>query len=90
MWDSQSDCTIKDVVKTMTRTRFWQIKKFIHFSDNTNLDKSDKFAKLRPLINLMNEKLDSCGTIEDVYTIDEQMVPYSGRLRQTLSQADEP
>ena len=73
MWESQSDCTIKYVVKTMNRTRFWQIKKFIHFSDNTNLDKSDKFAKIIPLINLMNEKLDFCGTIEDVYSIVQSM-----------------
>ena len=79
MWDTQSDCTIQDVVRTMSRTRFWQIKKYIHFTDNTQLDKSDKFAKIRPLINLMNEKLDSLGNIEDVYSIDEQMVPYSGR-----------
>ena len=65
----------------MTRTRFWQIKKYIHFADNTQLDKSDKFEKIRPLIDLMNEKLEGCGRIEDVYSIDGAYGPI---FRETL------
>ena len=28
----------------------------LHLADNSNLDKEDKFAKVRPLINKVNEQ----------------------------------
>ena len=78
MWDSDSDCGIADVKACMTRNRFWRIKKYIHFCDNERLDKDDKFAKVRPLFQLLNKKVKQFGSLDNTYSVDEQMIPYTG------------
>ena len=54
------------------------IKKYTHLSDNTILDKTDKYAKFRPLYNLTNASLKQFGYWHQNYAIDEQMIPYFG------------
>ena len=63
----------------MSRKRFEDIKKFIHFADNDNLTVGDKFAKIRPLQNKVNASLQQLGFFEKNLSIDEQMVPYFGK-----------
>ena len=48
----------------------------LHLADNSNLDKEDKFAKVRPLIN---EQCFANYLPEQSVTIDESMVPYLRR-----------
>ncbi|CAH2014490.1 unnamed protein product [Acanthoscelides obtectus] len=52
----KSDTHNDMVTKAMSRDRFSQIMKVLHFCDNTDLDKSDRYAKLRPLFSLLNTK----------------------------------
>ena len=59
----------------MSRKRFEDIKKFIHFDDNHNLTASDKLAKIRPLQDKVNASLLQFGLLEKDVSIDEQMVP---------------
>jgi hypothetical protein len=40
---------------SMRQSRFRLIKQFLHFSDNNALNKDDKFAKVRPLIEQLND-----------------------------------
>ena len=51
----------------------------LHIADNSNLDKEDKFAKVRPLINKLNEQCLANYLPEQSVSIDESMVPYFGR-----------
>ena len=46
---------------------------------NSNLDKEDKFAKVRPLLDKLNEQCLAKYLPEQSVKIDESMVPYFGR-----------
>ena len=48
-------------------------------ADNSNLDKEDKFAKVRPLLDKLNEQCLAKYLPEQSVKIDESMVPYFGR-----------
>ena len=63
----------------MSRKRFEDIKKFIHFADNDNLTASDKLVKIRPLQDKGNALLKQLALFEKDLSIDEQMVPYLSR-----------
>lgn len=54
-------------------------KKYIHLCDNYDLDTSDKFAKITPLNNLMNQTFLQFGAFAFNLSIDEQMIAYFGR-----------
>ena len=62
------------------------MKKYTHISDNTQLDKCDKYAKVRPLCDITNRSLQQFGFWHLDYTIDEQMILYFGMLsaKQTM------
>ena len=48
----------ESVYNAMQRNRFEKIIQKIHFVDNTNLDLSDKYAKLRPLLRLLGDRFE--------------------------------
>ena len=52
---------------------------YLHLADNNNLNPSDKFSKLNPLIRMMNESCLENFIPEKTISIDESMVPYYGR-----------
>lgn len=78
-WSKDEDKGVMLVRNCMSRNRFDSIKQNIHFSDNEQLDKSDKFSKLRPLFDMINEKNMQFGVFSHNISIDEEMVPYFGR-----------
>ena len=63
----------------MSRKRFEDIKKFIHFANNDNFTVGNKLAKIRPLQDKVNASLQQFGLLEKDLSIDEQVVPYFGR-----------
>lgn len=66
--------------KTMPFKRFRQISRFLHFSDNETADSSDRLRKVRPIINLQNEKFKEIYTPNEYVSIDESLMKYKGRL----------
>lgn len=78
-WSKDEDKGIALVRNSMSRNRFDSIKQNIHLSDNDQLDKNDRFSKLRPLFDLINEKNMQFGVFSHNLSIDEEMVPYFGR-----------
>lgn len=50
--------------------RFRQISRFLHFSDNEIADSNDRFQKVRPIINLWNEKFKEIYTSNEYVSID--------------------
>ena len=63
----------------MSRKRFEDIKKYIHFANNNNLSAGDKLAKIRPLQDKVSALLQQFGVFTKDLSIDEQMVPYLRR-----------
>ncbi|CAI6377591.1 unnamed protein product [Macrosiphum euphorbiae] len=78
-WSKDEDKEVILVRKTMSRNKFKNIKQNLHLSDNKNLDLTDKFAKVRPFFNILNEKFSQFGIFSHNLSIDEEMVPYFGR-----------
>ena len=63
----------------MSRNCFVSIKSKIRVCDNPWLQDSDKWCKLRLLIDPMNEKLIPFGVFTKDLSTFEQMMPYLGR-----------
>ncbi|XP_066258479.1 piggyBac transposable element-derived protein 3-like [Euwallacea similis] len=78
-WSTDEDKGINLIKKCMSRNRFQFIKQNLHLSNNNLLDKNDKFAKVRPFFNAINQKNIQFGIFSHNLSIDEQMVPYFGR-----------
>lgn len=78
-WKMSADTHVPIVANSMSRNRFQEIKRYIHFADNNNLDLNDKMAKLRPLSNLLCQKFQKWGYMHKHLSIDESMVKYFGR-----------
>ena len=55
-WQPTDDVYNAAVSSIMTRNRFEEIMQNLHLANNDDLDKNDKFAKVRPLINLLNKQ----------------------------------
>lgn len=78
-WETAADCNTEIIRKAMSKNKFKKIKKYLHFNDNDQIDNSDRYFKVRPLFDLLNETLLQFGIFEEQLTIDERMVKYFGR-----------
>ena len=63
----------------MRRDKFQAIFTNFHFADNNCLDGEDKFAKLRPLIKLLNQKFQRHSPKERLYSFGESICEYYRR-----------
>ncbi|CAG5022000.1 unnamed protein product [Parnassius apollo] len=77
-WENASDSRNSLIASALSRDRFTLIYSNIHVADNLNLDTSDKFAKVRPLLKVLTMRfLEHCPHKEN-HSVDEAMVPYFG------------
>lgn len=77
----RSDLTYTDVFpKYMTRDRFMQIKRYLHFNNNAFLDASDKIFKVRPVYEYINKKFTEFFTPFQKLVIDESLVLFRGHV----------
>ena len=78
-WKHNEDTNTTTVSSLLSRNRFDEIMQNLHLAGNSNLDKEDKSAKVRPLINKLNDQCLAKYLSEQAVSIDESMVPYLGR-----------
>lgn len=78
-WETRLDTRNELVVNAMRRDRFLEIFRFIHFADNTKINKNDKMFKLRPLIDLFKKRFMDRYQPEENLNFDESMVEYYGK-----------
>jgi DNA excision repair protein ERCC-6 len=78
-WELSDDVRNIAISRAMTRNRFEELLRYLHCSDNEDLDSNDKTAKVRPLIRIMNEKFLTYFPKCTDLSIDESMLPYYGR-----------
>ena len=67
------------VVSLFTRNRFLNVLQYLHSADSNNLNPSDKFSRVNPLLRMMNESCLENFIPDKNISIDESMVPYYGR-----------
>ena len=63
---------------TMSRNPFFEIKAILLAANNQCLSDC-RMAKVKPLYDILNEKLRQFGVVHEDLNIDESMVPYNGR-----------
>ena len=78
-WENSEDTSNAVVTSLLSINRFDEIMQNLHLAENGNLDKNDKFAKVRPLLEKLNRQCLSNYQPEQTVSIDESMVPYFGR-----------
>lgn len=76
-WSLDVDVRNDAIASAMSRNRFRDILRNLHFADNTALPENDKFGKVRPLIIHLNDKfLKYLSEDTTDIDVDESMVPY--------------
>nr|CAI5862846.1 unnamed protein product [Callosobruchus analis] len=77
-WENCQDTHSVLVSEAKSRNRFNFIMQNIHCCNNVDLAANDKFAKLRPLFDILNKKFINMSPCEESHAIGESMVPYFG------------
>ncbi|XP_068231946.1 piggyBac transposable element-derived protein 3-like [Palaemon carinicauda] len=80
-WSLDADVGVELVAKVMSRNRFEEVIRFLHFTDNQALNKDDKLAKIRPLMNHLSTKFGMAYPMDQHISLDEAMIEYFGRHR---------
>nr|CAI5848070.1 unnamed protein product [Callosobruchus analis] len=77
-WSMDSDLRNEAVARGMSRNKFRDILRNLHFVNNGQLPPGDKFAKVRPLIDHLNSVFLKYIplTQNTSISVDESMVPY--------------
>lgn len=79
-WENETDTHSSLMSKALSRNKFEYILSHFHVADNMTLDTTkDKFAKVRPLFDHLNQKFIEHSICEEMHSIDEAMVPSFGR-----------
>ncbi|GBP30631.1 PiggyBac transposable element-derived protein 3 [Eumeta japonica] len=78
-WDQSIDTHHSGVASCMTRNRFEELLRFFHACDNSSLPPDNKFGKVRPLWDMMNERWLKFFPGDKHLSIDESTVPYFGK-----------
>ena len=60
----------------MNKNEFKESKQFLHLADNESLDKTDRFAKVRPFFDVVNKHCVAYYKSEQHLSVDKSMVPY--------------
>ena len=71
------------IASKISRNRFFDIHRFLHFTDNSSLlthghPNYDRLGKVRPILNYLNNKFSSLFTPGRDQSIDEAMIPFKG------------
>ena len=67
------------IVQYMSVNKFEEILRYLHLTDNLTMNPDDKFVKVRPLFNMLNDNYVQYCMEEENLNVDESMAPYYGR-----------
>ncbi|KAI8440689.1 hypothetical protein MSG28_009043 [Choristoneura fumiferana] len=66
--------------QAMRAKKYIRIKKCLHFVDNQNMPKGDKLAKIRPIVDHLNDKFATLYIPSQNIALDESLMLWKGRL----------
>lgn len=84
-----AETRVNCIANIMARARYEKLRSALHFTDNSSYPSDgpvDRFFKIRPLIDFINENIKKFHTRSKVFAIDETMVPYKGKMAGNLRQ----
>lgn len=87
-WSSQDGLRMDLIADAMPYNRFTEIKRYIHFADNSDQHNTviDKYWKVRPVLDILHQSFHAATSTSEHIAIDEMMVPFKGKsfLKQYL------
>ena len=78
-WECGQFIGNEGIRNNMTRQRFKDILRNLHFSDNAKSDKNDKGFKICPVIDHFNNSFSNAVSNDELQSVDEHMVKFRGR-----------
>lgn len=78
-WSLDEDLGVPVVTNCMSRNRYLDIKRNLHFVDNSLISSNDKMYKVRPLLDLIQRNSCQWGVFHQSLSVDESMIKYFGR-----------
>ncbi|XP_050064144.1 piggyBac transposable element-derived protein 2-like [Aphis gossypii] len=83
-WSSLPGIRMNLIADAMNVNRFGEIKRFLHFEDNTKKPDSavpsfDRYWKLRPVITMLHDSFHAAASPDEHIAIDEMIIPFKGR-----------
>ena len=83
-WKKDAIYHYSPVASRISRDRFFELHRYLHFADNRFLaapgsPEYDRLGKIRPVIHMIGERLSAVCEIGRDVSIDEAMVPFKGR-----------
>uniref|UniRef100_A0A0N7ZBJ6 PiggyBac transposable element-derived protein domain-containing protein n=1 Tax=Scylla olivacea TaxID=85551 RepID=A0A0N7ZBJ6_SCYOL len=80
-WQRQPDVYNELIVDSMRRDRFEKIMKLFHAADNTKLPRNDKYGKVSPFMEILNDNFLKYREVfwSSNISVDESMIPYFGQ-----------
>jgi hypothetical protein len=72
-----TDLRVEQVASIMPLKKYQSIRKYLHFANNEHVNEHDRYAKIRPLLDIIRA---NCLKIEQEkkFSVDEMMIPYKG------------
>ena len=77
---------LDSIASCMSRDRFMTIRNYLHFADNNYVNFEDRFFKIRPIFELVVTAFMRFKAHDNVYSVDETIVPYKGTYAGNLRQ----
>ena len=77
-WEKSCDVRNEAVSSAMSRKRFEDHFRYLHLNDNACINRSDKLAKIRNFLVMINERCLVYFPVSRNLSIDESMIPYYG------------
>lgn len=80
-WSSQDGLRMDLIADAMPYNRFTEIKRYIHFADNSNQSNTviDKYCKVRPVLDILHQSFHAATSTSEHVAIDEMMMPFKGK-----------
>ncbi|XP_021000286.2 piggyBac transposable element-derived protein 3-like [Parasteatoda tepidariorum] len=89
-WSNAEDCNLPFIQNVVSRQRFRAIKKYNHLCNNDQIDTADNLAKVKCFIEMFCKKLQQFRTFSEYLSVDEDMIPYTGRHSAKMYMRGEP
>ena len=83
-WSTNPIYNYSPIANRITRDRFFEVHKYLHFTDNSELPRYgspgyDKLGKIRPVVEYLNTRFLSMYNPHNAVSIDEAMIKFKGR-----------
>ena len=83
-WKNDSIFHYSPIASRISRSRFMEINRYLHFADNETLaplgsPEYDRLGKIKPILQLLVPKFSNHYNLNKHVSVDEAMIPFKGR-----------